>query len=166
MTDELPSPPEPAAAQPRPRRHRRGLKTGIFFLALLAVLIAVVPHHDGRSTSLPAGRFGATIACLERNALYMVSDAAGALPDAHTRLVQVQRKPGHTDLARLRDAGAAARARTIARARGFGGDATRYLSDGPIVWAFQAGGDPPHLFADAGDRTLIDFCVRTPTRRR
>ena len=166
MTEESPSLPEPAAVGPGPRKRRRGITIGIFFLALLAVLIAVVPHDRGRSKSLPAGHFGATIACLERNALFKVGDASGALPDAHTMLVQVQNRVKHTDLARLRDAGTPARARRIARAGGLGADVTQYLTAGPVVWAFEAGGNPPQMLANAGDRTLIDFCARTPNRRR
>jgi hypothetical protein len=137
---------------------------GVFFLALLAVLIAVVPHHSGRSKTFPPGHWGQTIACLEHNAIYGVKAAAGTVPDAHTLAVQVTNRVQHTDLAQLRNAGSAARAQAIASHQSLGRDATAYRTDGSIVWAYDEGGDPPHEQANAGDHTLIDFCARTPRR--
>jgi hypothetical protein len=157
--------PRRAADGDAPRKRRRGSLIGLFFLALLAVLIVVVPRHGNRSRTFPPGRWGNTIACLEHDATYKVLDPAGALPDAHTLAVMVQDRVRHTDLAQLRNAGSAARATAIAAHQGLGRDTTAYRTDGPIVWAFDIGGDPPHQFANAGDHSLVDFCARTPQRR-
>jgi hypothetical protein len=157
--------PRRAAEGEAPRKRRRGLTLGLFFLALLALLIAVVPRHGARSKTFPPGSWGQTIACLEHNAIYTVLDPVGGLPDAHTLAVTVRNRVHRTDLAQLRNAGSAARARAIAAHQRLGREATAYRTDGPIVWGYDEGGDPPHELANAGDHTLIDFCVRTPQRR-
>jgi hypothetical protein len=157
--------PRPAASGDAPRKRRRGFSIGLFFLALLAVLIVVIPHHTNHSKTLPPGRWGDTIACLEHNATYNVLDRAGTLPDVHTLAVTVQDHVRRTDLAQLLNAGSAARARAIAAHQSLGRATTAYRTDGPIVWAFELGGDPPHQFANAGDHSLVDFCARTPQRR-
>ena len=154
----------------RRRRNSRRLQITVGLLILLAVLVAVVPHHSGVSRALPAGGWGATLRCLEHDPLNRVQDTATrALPDARTTSALVSRIHG-TSLAELRLADSAAAARAIAPpGRQTGGlttiDPTAARIDGRVVWAYALGGDPPHRSASTGDRTLIDFCVRMPGRR-
>ena len=35
---------------------------------------------------------------------------------------------------------------------------------GSVVWSYALNGDPPHESADAGDRTIVHFCLTTPDR--
>jgi hypothetical protein len=137
-------------------------------LALLFVLIAVIPRSHTTSKSLPAGAWGRTIACLERNNGYQVTDTrTGASPTSHTRAVRVRSTVRRVDLAVLGRAASPAAARHVARSNGLRElPGTPYRVWGSIVWTYPETGDPPRVSASAGDRTLIGFCVRTPDRHR
>ena len=149
------------------RSRRRQWTWTLGTLALLLILIAVVPRSHSTSKSLPPGGWGRTIACLERNQSYRVTDArTGGTPDAATRGVRVRAAVRRLTLAELRNAGSPAAARHIARANGLHElSGSPYRVHGSIVWTYPEDGDPPRVSADAGDRTLIEFCVRTPDRR-
>jgi hypothetical protein len=161
----VPGEPSPEGAGPR-RRLRRRLPITLGLLALLLLLIVLLPRSRPSSTSLPPGRWGRTIACLQRNQSYAVLDVRGRrTPDASTRAVIVRSTVRRQDLAELRDAGSSAAAQAVVRGNRLGqlrrGD---YRTFGAVVWAYVENGDPPHVIANAGDKTLIAFCVRTPRR--
>jgi hypothetical protein len=159
-TPDVPPPPR------RPRRLRWGITLGL--LGLLLVLIVLLPRSRATSRTLPPGRWGRTIACLERNQTYRVLDRrTGGLPDAATRAVALRSTIHRYPLAELRDAGSPTAARAIARRHGLHQPSLAdYRTAGPIVWVYTEDGEPPHVSADAGDRTIIAFCVRTPPRPR
>ncbi len=150
---------------PPPRRSRRRLQIRVGLCALLLVLIVVLPHHSGRSKTLPAGMWGRTLACLERNQLDKLTDVrTQALPDAATTSVLLSRVRG-SSLAQFTDAGSAAAARTRAHHPAFNAvDPAATQITGAVVWSYALNGDPPHESADAGDRTLVRFCLTTPGR--
>jgi len=136
-------------------------------LVLLAVLIAVLPRRGLESRTLPPGRWGATIRCLERNTSFRVSAfGADAAPGRSTITVSVARSNfGHRTLAELRQTASADDAREVVRENRFGEvSRTDYRTDGRIVWAYVEGGAPPRVVADAGERALIGACVRNPRR--
>lgn len=148
------------------RRPRRGLGVTVGLIALLLVLTIVVPRGStSKSTSLPSGTWGETIACLERDQDYRVTDAESeAVPGAGTRAVTVTRRVHDVELAQVRDAGTVAGARALAGRSELGSSAADAHAAGAIAWAFSEGGTPAHVLANAGDRTLIDFCVEQPGR--
>lgn len=157
---------EPGGPWARGSRRRQWTWT-LATLAVLLVLIILVPRSHTTSKSLPAGGWGRTLACLERNQGYRVTDTrTGASPDSHTRAVRVRSVVRRLELAVLGHAASPAAARRVARANGLHElPGAPYRSWGSIVWAYTENGDPPRVSANAGDRTLIDFCVRTPDRR-
>jgi hypothetical protein len=159
LDDDEPPPPPP----PRSRR-RLGVTVGL--LVLLGLLIAFVPRHSSvQSTSLPPGRWGETIRCLERLNTDRVTVArTGAVPSAHTSEVDITSIFPHRLLAQMRDAGAPAAARAVATGHRLGVNVTGYRTAGPIVWGYAENGTPPHVSANAGDRTLISFCATHPHR--
>jgi hypothetical protein len=149
------------------RRRMRRPWVPLGLLVLLAVLIAVVPRHGLRSRTLPPGRWGATIRCLERNSSFRVSAfGTGRAPVRSTSTISVARSDlGHRTLAEVRQAPSAAVARRLARTNRFGEVARAdYRTDGRIVWAYVEAGAPPKPVANPGERALIDACVRTPAR--
>lgn len=149
------------------RRRMRRPWVPLGLLVLLAVLIAVLPRHSLQSRTLPPGRWGATIRCLERNTSFRVSAfGTGRAPERSTTTIAVARSNlGHRTLAELRQAASPAAAREVASANRFGEVARAdYRTDGRIVWAYVEGGTPPRLLANAGERALIDACVRNPRR--
>jgi hypothetical protein len=151
---------------PPPRRSRRRLQVRVGLCGLLLVLIAVLPHHSGRSRKLPAGMWGQTIACLERDQIDKVTDVrTGVLPDASTTSVLVSRVRGGP-LAELIDAGSASAAQARVHHPALNViDPAGAQSTGSVVWSYALNGDPPREVASAGDRTLIHFCLTTPDRR-
>ena len=158
----------PPGGSRRRRRHRsRRLQITAGLLGLLLVLILVVPRDSNISRTLPVGGFGQAIRCLERDQLDRVQDTTtGAVPTSRTESVVVQKIHG-TTLAELREAPTAAAARALARRDAFGSiSPADPRSAGRIAWAYALNGDPPHVVANAGERTLIGFCVRTPGRAR
>ncbi len=124
-----------------------------------------MPRDSNVSRTLPAGGWGRTIRCLERDQLDHLEDTVtGALPTSRTKDVVVQRIHG-TTLAELHEAPSAAAARSFARRDAFSAiSPADPRSDGRIAWAYALNGDPPHVVANPGERTLIGFCVRTPDR--
>lgn len=151
-----------------PPTWRRGMRrpwVPLGLLLLLFVLIAVVRRGTQYSRALPPGHWGATIHCLERNAsLRVAAFGTDVAPERATTTITVQRGVGHRELAQLRQVPSAAAARTVVRTNRFGEVARAdYHTDGRIVWAFvQSGGAPSKIVANAGERALIDACVRTP----
>ncbi len=160
MSRESPDPPAPGR-----RRHRNRPRHAVTLAAIVVLFVLITLVHrgsDAKSSSLPAGHWGATIACLERDTLNTVTDAnapTGAVPDSHTTEVVVTSRVPHRELAVIRDAGTAAAARAAARRQTLGEPAGSVHVAGSIAWAFSEGGDPPHAFANAGQMTLIDFCI-------
>jgi hypothetical protein len=166
--DAAPQRPDPEAGPdaPGPSRRRRYAFT-LGALGLLVLLIVFLPRSRATSASLPAGAWGRTIACLERDQTFRVVDArTGRVPDARTRGVTVRSTIHPYPLADVRDAGsAAAAAAAVRHDRLHELSRSDYRTFGRIVWAYPEDGDPPHVSADLGDQRLIAFCVRTPTRR-
>lgn len=158
---------EPAPRDDARRSRRRQWSWTLGTLALLLVLVAIVPRSHSTSTSLPSGSWGRTIACLERNQSYRVTDGrTGGTPHEVTRDVRVRGTVRRVTLAELRNADSPAAARHIARTNGLGQlSGTPYRVWRSIVWTYPQDGDPPRVSANSGDRTLIGFCVRTPDRR-
>ena len=154
-----------AAPDTRPPRRRNSRVRVLIAIALLIVLIVFASLHHHPSGSLPPGRWGLTIACLQRDGLLSVTDAAGsgtAPTGVHTTAVLVSAARHDTLLAEVRDyatpaAASAGRAHNALRAPG--GD---YLQDGVDLWAWIPGGTPLHLLSNAGERTIISSCVRDP----
>jgi hypothetical protein len=164
-----PSDPRDPAPDPRVRTRRRtGLWIRLGLVLLLVVLITIVHRSSSKSTTLPAGRWGQTIACLERNQTERITDTrTGAVPTSRTTTVTVTRIQRNVTLAEVRDAGSAATARAIVAHNRFD-ELSRadYRTAGATVWAFVANaGDPPKISANSGERQLIDFCAEHPGRR-
>ncbi len=155
---------DPGRPRPAWRRRLRRPWVPAVLLIVLFVLIAVVPRHSLQSRTLPPGRWGATIRCLERNTSFRVTAyGTDRAPERTTTTIAVQANLGHQTLAELRRTAGAAAARAIVRANRFG-ELRRadYRTDGPIVWAFVESGGPPKFASDSGERTLIDTCVGNP----
>ena len=171
MSEPEPDGGEPAEVEDAPQapvaRSRRRLMVTTGLLVLLCVLIAVVPRHSTLSKTFPPGRWGGTIACLEHLQSYQVTDArTGAVPGAHTTVIDVSSVQLRHLLVRMRDTGDPAAARAVAsHHRLAGASLTDYRTIGPVVWAYAEHGTPPQVSANAGDRTLISFCVTHPHHR-
>jgi hypothetical protein len=150
---------------PPPRRSRRRLQVRVGLCGLLLVLIAVLPHHSGRSRKLPAGMWGQTIACLERDQIDKVTDVrTGSLPDAATTSVLLSRVRGGP-LAEFREAGSATAARTLSPHPALNAiDPVAAHVTGSVVWSYALNGDPPRETDNAGDRAIVSFCLATPDR--
>jgi hypothetical protein len=146
------------------RRRMRRPWVPLGLLVLLFVLIAVVPRQRLHSHTLPPARFGAAIRCLERNDSFrVIAFGTDVAPERATRTVVVQSNLGHHTLAELRDAGSIAAARSVVRANRFGEvERSDYRLAGRIVWGYARSGSPLRYAADAGERALIDSCVRQP----
>jgi hypothetical protein len=161
---------DPRGPGPEPEvraRRRTGLWVRLGLVLLLVVLVTVVHRSASVSRTLPPGRWGQTIACLEHDQSERITDVqTGAVPTGHTTAVTATRIQRSVTLAEVRDAASAAAARAIVTGNRFG-ELSRadYRTAGPIVWAFAANeGDPPQISANAGERQLIDFCAEHPRR--
>lgn len=152
------------APTPGWRRRMRRPWVPLGLLVLLFVLIAVVPRQGLRSHSLPPGRFGAAIRCLERNDSFRVTAfGTDVAPERADRTIVVQSNLGHHTLAELRDTGSPAAARSVVRANRFGElERADYRLAGPIVWGYARSGSPLRYTANAGERALVASCVRRP----
>jgi hypothetical protein len=134
-------------------------------LLLLFILIAVVPRRNLHSHTLPPGGWGATIRCLEHNTSFRVTTfGTEVAPERATTTIAVQTNLGHHTLAELRQTPSAAAARAAVSGNRFGEvERSAYHTDGRIVWGYAQSGGAANFVANAGDRTLIDACVRTPS---
>jgi hypothetical protein len=147
------------------RRQMRRPWVPLGLLVLLFILIAIVPRRNLHSRTLPSGGWGATIRCLEHKTSFRVT-AFGhdVAPERATTTIAVQTNLGHHTLAELRRAPSAAAARSIVTHNSFGEvQRSAYRTDGPIVWAYVQNGSAANFAANAGERVLIDACVRHPT---
>jgi hypothetical protein len=160
---------EPAAGEaidvrPAWRQRMRRPWVPIGLLVLLFILIAVVPRHNLRSRTLPPGHWGATLGCLERNTSFrVVAFGTGVAPERGTTTVAVQTNLAHHTLAVLRQAASADAARAVVRQNGFGElSRSGYQTHGRIVWAYEQSGGAASFTVNAGERALIDACVRSP----
>jgi hypothetical protein len=160
------TPEEAEHIRPAWRRRMRRPWVPLGLLVLLFALIAVVPRRNLHSRTLPPGGWGATIRCLEHNTSFRVTAfGTSVAPDRATTTIAVQTNLGHHTLAELRQAPSAAGARAVARTNRFGElGGGSYHTDGRIVWAYVQSGGAANFVANAGDRALIDACVRNPTR--
>ena len=151
--------------RPAWRRRMRRPWVPLGLLVLLFILIAVVPRHNPRSRTLPPGGWGATIRCLERNTSFrVVAFGTGVAPERATTTIAVQTNLAHHTLAVLRQTPSSTAARAVERRNGFGElDRSTYHTDGRIVWAYDESGGAPSFTVNAGERALIDACVRTPS---
>lgn len=151
--------------RPAWRRRMRRPWVPLGLLVLLFILIAVVPRRNLRSRTLPPGGWGLAIGCLERNTSFRVTAfGTSVAPERATTTIAVQTNLGHHTLAELRQAPSAAAARAVARTNRFGElEGDTYHTDGRIVWAYVQSGGAANFVANAGDRALIDACVRNPT---
>jgi hypothetical protein len=133
-------------------------------LVLLFILIAVVPRHSLRSRTLPPGHWGATLRCLERNTSFrVVAFGTGVAPEQGTSTVAVQTNIAHHTLAVLRQAPSSAAARLVVHTNGFGElNRSGYQTHGRIVWAYDQSPGASSFTVNAGERALIDACVRHP----
>jgi hypothetical protein len=160
--------PTEAAVDRRPawRRRMRRPWVPLGLLVLLFILIAVVPRRNFHSRTLPPGGWGATIRCLEHNTSFRVTAfGTDVAPERATTTIAVQTNLGHHTLAELRQAPTAAAARAVVSGNHFGEvERSAYHIDGRIVWAYVQSGGAANFVANAGDRALIDACVRNPTR--
>ena len=155
---------EPEDQRPAWRRRARRPWVPLGLLVLLFVLIAVVPRGSLHSRTLPPGRWGAAIRCLEHKTSFRVTAfGTDVAPDRSTTTIAVETNLGHHQLAELRRTPSATAARAIVRANRFGEiERADYHTDGPIVWGYVQSGAPSRFVANAGERTLIDACVRNP----
>ncbi|HTU32077.1 MAG TPA: hypothetical protein VMF07_21985 [Solirubrobacteraceae bacterium] len=146
----------------RQRLRRPWVPLGL--LVLLFILVAVVPRHGLHSRTFPSGSWGATLRCLERNTNFrVVAFGTSVAPERATTMVAVQTNLAHHTLAELRQAPSAAAARAVARHNGFGEiDRSGYQTDGRVVWAYNQSGGASNFTVNAGERALIDACVRHP----
>jgi len=146
----------------RRRMRRPWVPAGL--LVLLFVLIAVVPRQTLHSRTVPPGQWGAAIRCLERHDSFRVTAFGTDLAaDRATTAIAVESNLGHRTLAELRQAPTAAAARAVVRANRFGEvQRSDYRTDGRIVWAYNQSGEPSTYAANAGERALVDACVRNP----
>ena len=151
---------------PRPawRRRMRRPWVPLGLLVLLFILIAVVPRQSLHSRTLPPGRWGATIHCLENNDNFRVAAfGTDRAPERGTTTVAVQTNLGHHTLAELRQTASAAAAQQVVRANRFGEvERADYHTDGRIVWAYSQSGAPSRFVANGGERALISACVSDP----
>jgi hypothetical protein len=86
-----------------------------------------------------------------------------AAADRATTAIAIESNLGHHTLAELRQAPSAAAARAVVRANRFGEvQRSDYRTNGRIVWAYSQSGEPSKYAANAGERVLIDACVRNP----
>ena len=133
-------------------------------LVLLFALVAIVPRHTPLSRTLPPGRWGAAIRCLEHNGSFRVTAfGTSAAPNRNTTTVGLGSTLGEHTLAELREAPSAAAARAVVTGNRFGElSRSDYRTDGRIVWAYVESGAAPNFVANAGDRALIAACVRRP----
>jgi len=147
------------------RRRGRRPWVPLGLLVLLFVAIVLVPRRSPVSRTVPPGRFGAAIRCLQRNGSFrVVTFGTSAAPDRATRTIAIEaNRLGHRTLAEMREASSAGVARSIVARNRFGElDGRDYRVDGRIVWGYDRNGDPPRYVANAGERTLVGACVRTP----
>jgi hypothetical protein len=153
---------EPVDRRPAWRRRMRRPWVPLGLLVLLFVLIAVVPRRNLHSRTLPPGRWGAALRCLEDKTSFRVTAfGTGAAPERTTMTIAVQTNLGHHTLAELRQTPSAAAARAVVTGNRFGEvDRSDYRVDGRIVWAYVHDGGAPNFVANAGERELIDACVR------
>jgi hypothetical protein len=153
---------EAGEARPQWRRRARRPWVPLGLLVLLFALIAIVPRGTLHSRTLPLGRWGQTIRCLEHNDSFRVAAyGTGVAPERTTTTVAVESNLGHHVLAELREALSPAAARAVVSGNRFGevqrGD---YRTDGRIVWGYARSASPSRYLADTGERALIDACVR------
>jgi hypothetical protein len=155
---------ETVDGRPAWRRRMRRPWVPLGLLVLLFILIAVVPRRNLHSRTLPPGGWGATIRCLESKTSFRVTAfGTDVAPERATTTIAVQTNLAHHTLAELRQTPSAAAARAVARRNGFGElDRSGYRTDGRIVWAYDQSGGAPNFTVNAGERALIDACVRTP----
>jgi hypothetical protein len=151
--------------RPAWRRRMRRPWVPLGLLVLLFILIAVVPRRNLHSTTLPPGQWGAAIRCLENKTSFRVTAyGTDVAPNSATTTIAVQTNLGHHTLSELRQAASPAAAAAIVRGNDFGEvDRSAYHTDGRIVWAYVQNGGAANFAANAGDRALIDACVRNPS---
>lgn len=126
------------------------------------IVIAAIASGGTSSKSLPKGKWGKTIACLESDPLLLVTDAnsaSAANPDRNTTAVSINSQLHGYQLATIEDAESPARARSVVRMNGLLAPTANYETDGPIVWAWTEGGDTPHVLASASDQATITSCI-------
>ncbi len=154
------------AADRRPawRRRMRRPWVPLGLLVLLFILIAVVPRRNLHSRTLPPGRWGATIRCLESKTSFRVTAyGTDVAPDRTSTRIAVQTNLGHHTLGELAQASSVGAAGAVVRANRFGEvDRSAYHTDGRVVWAYVQSGGAANFVANAGERALIDACVRSP----
>jgi hypothetical protein len=150
--------------RPAWRRRMRRPWVPLGLLGLLFILIAVVPRHNPHSRTLPPGQWGETIRCLESKTSFRVTAfGTGAAPERASTTIAVQTNLGHHTLAELRQTASAAAARAVVSGNRFGEvDRSAYQTAGRVVWAYVKDGGAANFAANAGERALIDACVRHP----
>jgi hypothetical protein len=155
---------EAVDGRPAWRRRMRRPWVPLGLLVLLFALIAIVPRGNLHSRTLPPGGWGATIRCLEHNTGFRVTAfGTGVAPERETTTIAIETNLGHHTLAELRQAPSAAAARAVVSGNRFGEvDRSAYHTDGRIVWAYVQSGGAANFVANAGDRALVDACVRNP----
>jgi len=149
--------------RPAWRQRMRRPWVPLALLALLFILIAIVPRGNLQSRTLPPGRWGATIRCLEREASFrVIAFGTDVAPSRATTTIGVETNLGHHTLAELRQAASPAAAKAVVSGNRFGElNRSTYHTDGRVVWAYDQGGAGSDI-VNAGERALIDACVRRP----
>lgn len=144
---------------------RRGGCLGLVIGVVLVIVIVSISSSGSSSRSLPKGAWGKTIACLESDPLFLVTDAnssSAGSPNAHTTTVLITSQLHGYTLAEVEDAGSAAAARQVVNTNALLAPTQNYNTDGPIVWAWQEGGNTPHVLASSEDQDDITSCIESP----
>jgi hypothetical protein len=151
------------ARRPPHRRIRPSVLAAVGVLVVLIVVQSLRTHRS--STPLPGGAWGRTIACLQRNTLFTVTDDRGrgeGPVNGHTTAIAVSSSVHRTLLAVAAHYATAAEARKGRSVNVLHAPRSDYRLSGQTVYAWIPGGDPPHLLSDSGERQLITSCVTAP----